>query len=207
MSGATGKRQAIYTALQPFLPAAALQEAVEYWEQHFARTTGGTLHRFVTEVCQHTGLHDQRAEMLAALTAAMSRAGQATAGAEDVAATRGAPEATDEQLRAFERLIERIFGAIDPLTSEQLRTDLIMSLRRDHFSGAFLTRLRGWMLHRRPLRPVSVPAPALRATVNHLYVLMAERIGPVDSDRALHQATRELRAQEGDLADALAVLL
>ncbi len=204
MNGAAGAyRQAVYTALQPFLPPAALHEAVDYWEQHFARSTGGTLHRFVTQVCQHTGLDDQRAEMLTALTAEMSRAGQpgysSGSGPE--------PQATEGHLGAFEHLLDRMLTGIDPLSSEQLRTDLVVSLRRDRFSGVFLTRLRGWILNGQPLRPVAVPVPALRATVNQLYVLMAERIGPVETDRTLHQAIHALREQHTDLADAVAALV
>jgi hypothetical protein len=199
------RREAVHSALQPYLAPETLEVAVDYWEQHFARGAGGTLHRFVTEVCRQAGLSEQRAEMLVALNAAMNRTRPPET--ENDRGASSEPLADEQQLRAFEALVDRILGGIDPLSSKQLRTDLVVTLRGNRFPSTFLTRLRGWVLHRQALRPVEVPIAALRATVNQLYVLMAERIGPVASDQALHRTIHELREQRGDLAGHLADLL
>ncbi|MEX0607524.1 MAG: hypothetical protein WD382_01045 [Halofilum sp. (in: g-proteobacteria)] len=206
MSGAIReRREAVHSALQPYLTPETLDAAVDYWEQHFAHAVGGTLHRFVTEVCRQAGLAEQRAEMLVALNAAINRTRPPATANETGASSE--PLADEQQLRAFEVLFDRILAGIDPLNSEQLRTDLVVTLRGDRFPSTFLTRLRGWVLHRQALRPVVVPIAALGATVNQLYVLMAERIGPVASDQALHRAIHDLREQHGELAGHLADLL
>ena len=199
-------REAVYTALQPFLKADTLHMAVDYWEQHFVNRAGGTLHRFITEIAHWQGLDHRRAEMLTALVAAMNTSTQRAAKGT-VPHAAATPQADNTQVRAFESLMTGLLAEIDQLVAEQLRADLLVSLRGDRFPAAFLSRLRGWLLHRESLRPVSVDAGALRASVNQLYVLMAERIGPMEADRLLHQASEGARRSDPGLADAVARLL
>lgn len=204
----SARREAVYTALQPFLKADTLHTAVNYWETHYGRSTGGTLHRFVTHISHWAGLSDRRAEMLTALVAA-THGGTTDPARRPTRGQAGGAErqADDSQLRAFEMLVNHMLDDIDRLASEQLRTDLIMSLRSDRVSGAFLGRLRGWLLHRQQLRPVTMETAALRATVHQLYVLMAVRLGPVETDQALHRAGQRTRASDPRVAAAMAPLL
>jgi hypothetical protein len=199
------RRNAVHQALQPFLPPSSLQKAVEYWERHFDQSGSGTIHRFVTDVCQSNGLANQRSEMLMAVVAAVNP--ERTSAANAPMSEAGKAPADDAQVRAFEALVAQLLAQLDALTGEQLRADLIASLRPDRFPGPFISRLRGWLLHRRTLRPVEVSTSGLRATINQLYVLMAERLGPVETDRILHEANRRTRDDTPELADPLARIL
>lgn len=199
------QRDAVHQALQPFLPPESLQKAVEHWERHCAQSAGGTLHRFVTDICRWNGLANQRAEMLMAVVAAVNP--ERPSSANGTASRAESVLADDTQVRAFETLMTHLLAQLDGLTGEQLRTDLISSLRPERFHGSFVSRFRGWLLHRRTLRPVEVSTSGLRATVNHLYVLMAERLGPIETDRMLHEASQRTREADPGSAHALAHLL
>lgn len=199
------RRDAVQQALQPFLPPESVQRAVEYWERHFGQKGGGTIHRFVTDVCRSNGLVTQRSEMLMAVVAAVNP--ETTTAANAPGSLAVPAPADDAQVRAFERLITHLMTQVDGLTGEQLRADLVGSLRPERFPGTFVSRFRGWLLHRRTLRPVEVSTSALRATVNQLYVLMTERLGPVETDRMLHEASERIRDETPEQPDALARIL
>lgn len=198
------RSKAVHEALQPLLPPASLQKAVEYWERNFEQSGSGTIHQFVTDVCESNGLATQRSQMLMAVVAAVNP--ERTTAANGPIAEAGTSPADDAQVCAFENLITHLPAQMDGLTGEQLRADLIGSLRPHRFPDPFISRFRGWLLHRRSLRPVEVSASGLRATVDQLYVLMAERLGPVETDRILHEASQRTRDDSPELAQALARL-
>lgn len=202
------RRRAVYTGLKPYLSHAMLERALEHWEQHHARAPRFALQRFVHEVCQLADLRERRSDIHLNLVQAMNMPAESLLDDAPVRGNRNNPDtATPEQYHAFEQLLNRILHQLDDQTDQQLRLDLLASLRHEQFPEGMLHQLQRWLLDREGLAVGDAPTEALRAIVNRAYVLLAQYRGPGTADEILQRATQATRREHPEWTDALAGLL
>lgn len=202
------RRRAIYTGLKPYLSRPLLEQALEHWEQHYARSPRFALQRFVREVCELADLRERRSDLHLNLVQAMNMPAESLL--DDAPARTQASQpggATRAHASAFGALLQRLLEQLDDSTDHQLRLDLLASLRREQFPEVLLHQLQRWLLDREQLDIGDAPLEGLRAIVNRAYVLLAQYQGPVVADQVLHQATADLRNEHPDWVDAMAALL
>jgi hypothetical protein len=202
------RRRAVYTGLHPYLSEEMLIRALEHWEQHYAEAPRFALQRFVHEICQLADLRERRSDIHLNLVQAMNMPADALLDDSPVRGQVHDPDAaTADQYRAFEQLLNCFLDQLDESTDQQLRLDLLASLRRQHYSDPLLHQLQRWLLDGEALASGNASIATLRAIVNQAYVLLAQYRGPGTADQTLHQATERVRSAQPALTDALAGLL
>ena len=226
------KRRAVYTGLKPFLPREDLMAALHHWETHYAERPRFTLQRFISDICQDESLRERRSAILLSLVQAMNMPVQSLL--PDPMAGQHAPRRDDADTRsaaasvaaAFSALMEALSSRVPLQQRHSFRLDLLASINRDTWPAPLISAMQRWLggdnKDRRTAAPdetasgaalgtaLSVPAvpeALLQALVNRTYVVLAERIGPVNADRALADAVAQVRDTRPDLDSHLNQLL
>lgn len=201
------KRRAVYTGLKPFLDTAPLMEAIDHWEHHYANSPRFTLQRFVADICRDHNLRERRSDILLSLVQSMNMSSSSLL--PDPHADRpdnGNPE-TARMADAFCVLMSTLLECIPADKRHTIRLDLYGSIDQRRLPPTVSAAMQAWLGNDRPLVLPSAPAPVLRALVNRVYVVMCERLGPVDADRVLALATNSSQSARPDLGDPMSLLL
>lgn len=187
----SGKRRAIYTALKPFLTEKVLLKALAHWDTYYGANPNLTLQQYVSEIARGAGLKEQRSSMLLSLTKAMNA---------PVATLLPEPGLTTEQLdilptaataSIFVALMTGIMNLMPPASQRSVFFDLLASVNRDHLPPNLLNALTLWIEKEQDLALKPHAPRVLRVLVNRTYVVMCERLGPVEADNILARAAND----------------
>lgn len=201
------RRRAIYTGLRPYLEEDALLDALMHWENHFATAPRFTLQKFVAELCKDGDLRSRRADILLSLVQALSM--PAGSLLPDPLQHRQVPVSVvvADDSQAFSALMMALFELMPKDTQYHLRLDMLASLDPRKLPRSLLVALQRWLGDKDVLKPASCDPDVLRSIVNRCYVLLCERVGPVEADRLLARATDHAQQQQPTLKRAIGQLL
>tara|TARA_Y100001972_G_scaffold123077_1_gene169746 strand:- start:103 stop:732 length:630 start_codon:yes stop_codon:yes gene_type:complete len=202
------RRRAIYTGLKPYMDEDALLDALMHWESHFANAPRFTLQRFVAELCKDADLRSRRADILLSLVQALSM--PATSLLPDPLQHRHstAPAANDlTEGSGFSALMLALFEVMPKDTQYHMRLDMLASLDVRKLPKSLLVALQRWLGDKDTLQPVQCDPALLRTIVNRCYVVLCERVGPVEADRLLARAANMAQQNNPALNRAISQLL
>ncbi|PKM21564.1 MAG: hypothetical protein CVV10_08705, partial [Gammaproteobacteria bacterium HGW-Gammaproteobacteria-14] len=175
------RRRAIYTGLKPYMEDDVLLDALMHWETNFANAPRFTLQRFVAELCREGDLRARRADILLSLVQAMNMPVNSLL--PDPLHHREAANASiEDDSHAFSALMLGLFDVMSKDTQYHLRLDMLASLDSRKMPKNLLLSLQRWLGDKDTLKPVSCDPLLLRAIVNRCYVVLCERVGPVEAD-------------------------
>lgn len=201
------KRRAVITGLRPYMDEAALTQALNYWEQHYADTPRFALQKFVSEIARVSGLQSYRSNMLLSLVQAMNMPVDALL-PDSLAGPLGDPALipSERASAAFVLLMTTLMKTVPPAAHHNFSFDLLASLDNPNLPFDVVNGLDEWLGRNRALILPPAQPLVLRALVNRTYVLLCERLGPVEADRLLFLAVntslrvrRELSTEITDL--------
>lgn len=202
------RRRAVVTGLSPFMDQEALLKALQHWEQHYANSPRFTLQKFVAEIAREGSMQAQRSSMLLSLVKAMHLPLESLL--PDPVAVIGENEEAQESIAvsaAFTLIMNNLVKRIPAAAHYQFCQDLLGSLAHPRLGSELIRALEDWLGKDRPLRiPPSSPL-ILRALVNRAYVLLCERLGPVEADQLLAQVVNTCQRARPDLDNAVTCLL
>lgn len=202
------RRRAVYTGLRPYLPPEQLPHILDHWERHYSDAPRFKLQRFVADICQQTGVTERRADILLSLVQAMNMSAESLLREPDMDPRPVATEQADpDDLRAFSLFFDALLEGLDSNTAQQLRLDLMASLRQGDIPVRALDQLQDWLLKEHELQVGGLSRPLLRALVNRGWSLITAYLGPVPADRLLHQASRQVSEAGPAMEKALANFL
>lgn len=201
------RRRAIYTGLRPYLDDDSLLDALMHWENHFATAPRFTLQKFVAELCKEGDLRSRRADILLSLVQAMSM--PASSLLPDPLQHRkvAATIVITDDSQAFSALMSALFELMPRDIQYQMRLDMLASLDTRKLPKSLLVALQRWLGDKDVLKPVSCDPALLRAVLNRCYVVLCERVGPVEADRLLARAADQAQRQQPTLKRAIGQLL
>lgn len=200
------RRRAIYTGLKPFLDDSALLDALLFWEENYAGAPRFTLQRFVSELCREGDLRPRRNDVLRSLVEAMNLPARALLPDPLQRTTR--PSATATEVAAFAALAEALLESTSGTRRFSLRLDLLASLDAQRLPPPVISSLKEWLSDpHRALHLEQCSTAVLRSVINRTYVVLCERCGPVEADRLLALAVKNVEATDPDLAGPLSRLL
>lgn len=206
------KRRAVYTGLKPFLPREDLMEALHHWETHYADRPRFTLQRFVAEICRDDSLRARRSDILLSLVQAMNMPASALLpdplNGDTVRRASNTENSSSDTASAFCALMEALLTRIPLPQRHAFRLDLLASINRQQWPTPLVAALQGWLgSDHAPLKIPPVPDALLQSLVNRTYVVLAERLGPVQADSLLADALRYVKSSQPTLDRQLALLL
>lgn len=213
-SSLTDKRRAVFTGLKPFMPREELMEALHHWEVHYADRPRFTLQRFVADICQDDPLRARRSDILLSLVQAMNMPASALLpdplNGQPLRRMPSTPtEGNARSARAaFCALMDTLIKSVPLQHRHNVRLDLLASIDSRQWPRELVSSLQAWLGHdSRPLEVPEVAEELLQALVNRTYVVLAERLGPVEADHLLAAALRQTRLVNPALDETLTRLL
>ncbi|MBL4570261.1 MAG: hypothetical protein JKY21_03790 [Alcanivorax sp.] len=180
------RRRAIVTGLTPYMNEPLVLEAVSLWQQHYAERPRFSLQGFVSELCQLFDLGERRHQIHMSLVQAMTLSERELA--DDPLADSAENHAQEHPCsQAFEQMMRSLWDGIGARAASQLRLDLAAQLRNNQIGAETRLTMEYWLQSpERPLAPLALAA--LRDQLNRTYVLLCERLGPVEADQQLKAA-------------------
>ena len=184
------RRRAIVTGLAPYMNETLLMEAVSHWQQHYSERPRYSLQGFVSDLCKLFDLGERRHQIHMSLVQAMTLSEKELA-SDPVAISNGRRE-SDPTTLAFQRLLEALWDTLPPASASQLRLDMGAMLRGNAVTPETRLTMEHWL--QSPGRRLGeLPLKVLRQQLNNAYVLLCERLGPVDADTCLKTAYNRAR--------------
>ena len=200
------KRRAVYTGLKPFMDTAPLMEVIDYWESHYADSPRFTLQRFVADICTQHNLRDRRSDILLSLVQSMNLpASQLLPDPVNGQSTKS--RTSDTSSDAFCLLMTTLMECVPASKYHNIRLDLYASVDQRRLPPSLASGLQAWLGNDKPLRIGVIPVGLLRSIVNRTYVVLCERLGPVEADRLLAEASKRSKSANPALAAGIADLL
>ena len=197
------RRRAIVTGLTPYMNETLLMEAVSHWQQHYAERPRFSLQGFVSDLCGLFDLGERRHQIHMSLVQAMTLSEKELA--NDPFAEQGQGADHHPCTLAFQVLMESLISQMDGQTGNQFRLDLTAQLRSKNTSAETRLTLEYWLQN--PNRALAgLPLASLRQQLNNAYVILCERLGPVDADRMLRDAY-QMAGNKVSSREALASLM
>lgn len=183
------RRRAIATGLTPYMNEPLLLEAISLWQQTYAERPRFSLQGFVSELCQLFDLGERRHQIHMSLVQAMTLSEQELAD-DPLAESDDNPAREHPCSQAFELIMRSLWQGIGARAASQLRLDLAAQLRSNEIGAEIRLTMEYWLqAPERPLAPLALNA--LRDQLNRTYVLLCERLGPVEADQHLKAAYQE----------------
>ncbi|EKF74844.1 hypothetical protein A11A3_06415 [Alcanivorax hongdengensis A-11-3] len=199
------RRRAIITGLSPFMEERLLLEAISLWQDSYADRPRFSLQGFVSELCRLFDLADRRHHIHMSLVQAMSLP------VSELQAdpwSQSQPDSPERHpcTQAFQLLQHAIWQRLGEQQASQLRLDMLAQLRQKNTPAQIRLVMESWLQHpQQALSPLDIGP--LRTQLNRAYVLLCERIGPVEADRLLKQAYDSTAQHNPGLQSALRELL
>ena len=192
------RRRAIVTGLAPYMSEPLLIEAVSLWQQNYAERPRFSLQGFVSELCQLFDLGERRHQIHMSLVQAMTLTDRELA-ADPLAGSADDRPQEHPCTQAFEQIMRHLWISIGAQAASQLRLDLGAQLRSNRTSAEIRLTMEYWLQSpERTLPPLALEA--LREQLNRTYVLLCERLGPVEADHHLKQAYQKSQQEMVDPA-------
>lgn len=182
-------------------------QAIDHWETHYADSPRFTLQRFVADICKQHNLREQRSDILLSLVQSMNMpSGSLLADprSDQPAATSTSATA---MAQSFCLLMATLLDSVPVSQRHSVRLDLHSSLDQRKLPPSVSSAMQAWLGNDRPLSLTNAPSPVLRALLNRTYVVLCERLGPVEADRLLAGAVNRSQSERPDLGNSLADLL
>ncbi|MCK0152294.1 hypothetical protein MWU49_01135 [Alcanivorax sp. S6407] len=198
------RRRAIVTGLTPYMNEAVLMEAISHWQQHYSERPRYSLQGYVSDLCKLFDLGERRHHIHMSLVQAMSMSEQELAH-DPMAAQTTSRQHSHPCTAAFQALMEALWEALPASVASQLRLDMIGMLRGRSVSPETRLTMEHW-LHSPGRTLGGLPLEVLRKQLNNAYVLLCERLGPVEADTHLKSAYTRTR-QHRDLEPSLKKLM
>lgn len=187
------RRRAIVTGLTPYMNEAVLMEAISHWQQHYSERPRYSLQGYVSDLCKLFDLGERRHHIHMSLVQAMSMSEQELA-SDPLASSSLDPQQSHPCTAAFQKLMESLWEGLPAAVASQLRLDMIAMLRGRAVSPETRLTMEHWL--QSPGRTLGgLPLEVLRNQLNNAYVLLCERLGPVDADSHLKSAYIQARSQ------------
>ena len=194
------RRRAIVTGLTPYMNEAVLMEAISHWQQHYSERPRYSLQGYVSDLCKLFDLGERRHHIHMSLVQAMSMSEQELA-KDPLSVSSGENPQSHPCTAAFQVLMESLWAELPDSVASQLRLDMISMLRARSVSPETRLTVEHWL--QSPGRTLGgLPLDVLRKQLNNIYVLLCERLGPVDADTHLKSAyvrARSHRSLESSL--------
>ena len=201
------RRRAIYTGLKPYLADEQLIDAVMHWQQHFAEAPRFTLQKFVSELCREGELRARRADILLSLVQAMNMPGASLLPDPLASSAQQQNQRPAQPGAAFAALMTALFELTPGDNRYQLRLDMLASLDPNRLPQQVFYHVQRWLADNVPIQSLNGDARILRSLVNRAYVMLCERIGPVQADRILAAAVNRACEAHPSLNDEIEALL
>lgn len=187
------RRRAIVTGLTPYMNEAVLMEAISHWQQHYSERPRYSLQGYVSDLCKLFDLGERRHHIHMSLVQAMSMSEQELA-SDPLASSSADSKEAHPHTAAFQVLMESLWRQMHPSVASQLRLDMIAMLRGRSVSPETRLTMEHWL--QSPGRTLGgLPLEVLRKQLNHAYVLLCERLGPVEADTHLKTAYNMARQE------------
>lgn len=187
------RRRAIVTGLTPYMNEPVLLEAVSHWQQHYAERPSFSLQGFVSDLCRLFDMGERRHHIHMSLVQAMTLSDSELA-ADPVADSHEHHTEAQPCAHAFQLLLQALWQGLGKRAASQLQLDLGAQLRQNHVSPETRLTLEYWL--QSPDKPLSpLPLASLRDQLNRTYILLCQRLGPVEADRQLKAAYQATLAQ------------
>ena len=189
------RRRAIVTGLTPYMNEAVLMEAISHWQQHYSERPSYSLQGYVSDLCKLFDLGERRHHIHMSLVQAMSMSEQELA-SDPLSASHSSAEQSHPCTASLQKLLECLWEGLTPTVASQLRLDMIAMLRGRSIAPETRLTMEYWL--QSPNRSLGgLPLEVLRQQLNNAYVLLCERLGPVDADTHLKNAYNMARRQPG----------
>jgi hypothetical protein len=163
-----------------------LREAITHWQQHYAQRPSFSLQGFVSDLCRLFDLAERRHHIHMSLVQAMTLSDSELA-ADPLAISNQSLTDAHPCTYAFELLLQALWQGLGKPTASLLQVDQGAQLRQANVSTETRLTMEYWLqAPDKPLNPL--PLPNLRDQLNRTYVLLCQRLGPVEADRQLKSA-------------------
>lgn len=202
------RRRAIYTGLKDFLNDEQMERALRHWENRYADQPSLALQRFVADICADSELKAKRATVLRSLLNAMNSPVSdllPDPGGSSGSSIMQPPAANSGS--AFSALMLALMSQLSDDKQGKLRLDLFAALRRRQLPPTLLDALQRWLASRHPLELQQAPTALLQKLINQYYVLLCEDLGPIQADRMLALAVKQVQREQPELDSFLNELL
>lgn len=187
------RRRAIVTGLTPYMNEPVLLEAISHWQQHYAERPSFSLQGFVSDLCRLFDMGERRHHIHMSLVQAMTLSDSELA-TDPLTLNQENPTDAHPCTHAFQHLLEALWQGLGKRAASQLQLDLGAQLRQTRISTETRLTMEYWL--QAPDKPLSpLPLASLRDQLNRTYVLLCERLGPVEADRQLKTAYQATLAQ------------
>ena len=198
------RRRAIVTGLTPYMNEPVLLEAISHWQQHYAERPSFSLQGFVSDLCRLFDMGERRHHIHMSLVQAMTLSDSELA-ADPLADSNGHDTDAHPCTHAFQCLLQALWQGLGKRSATQLQLDLGAQLRQSSVSPETRLTMEYWL--QSPEKPLSpLPLASLRDQLNRTYILLCERLGPVEADRQLKAAYQTTLARL-DHREALQALM
>lgn len=198
------RRRAIVTGLTPYMNEAVLMEAISHWQLHYSERPRYSLQGFVSDLCKLFDLAERRHHIHMSLVQAMSMSEQELA-TDPLATSSSSAQQAHPCTAAFQALMESLWEGLPPTVASQLRLDMVSMLRGRTVTPETRLTMEHWL--QSPGRTLGgLPLEVLRKQLNNGYVLLCERLGPVEADTHLKRAYTRAR-NNPDFEQALKKLM
>lgn len=180
------RRRAIVTGLTPYMNEPLLLEAISHWQQHYAERPSFSLQGFVSDLCRLFDMGERRHHIHMSLVQAMTLSDSELA-ADPQANSNESDTEVHPCTHAFQCLLQALWQGLGKRIASQLQLDLGAQLRQASVSPETRLTMEYWLQSSdKSLSPL--PLASLRDQLNRTYVLLCERLGPVEADRQLKEA-------------------
>ena len=198
------RRRAVVTGLPPYMNEAVLMEAVSHWQEHYSERPRYSLQGFVSDLCKLFDLGERRHHIHMSLVQAMSMSEQELA-SDPLAHNSEQGQRSHPCTAALQSLLETLWGNLPITVASQLQLDMVAQLRGPKVTPETRLTMEHWL--QSPGRVLGgLPLSVLRNQLNNAYVLLCERLGPVEADHQLKMAYDRVR-QDPSLAPSLKKLM
>lgn len=198
------RRRAIVTGLTPYMNEPVLLEAVSHWQQHYAERPSFSLQGFVSDLCRLFDMDERRHHIHMSLVQAMTLSDSELA-ADPLANSNENDTEAHPCTHAFQCLLQALWQGLGKRVASQLQLDLGAQLRQTSVSAETRLTMEYWL--QAPEKTLSpLPLASLRDQLNRTYILLCERLGPVEADRQLKEAYQTTLARL-DHREALQALM
>lgn len=204
------RRRAIYTGLARHIPEEELLPILSFWEANYAEKPAFALNEFLGEVAKRCSQKLERASLYRELISIMNGPSSALLpdplpkmegwrrGAGAGAAEVSGPDVLARQ--TFEALSSQLFAAIEPGQLPGFRRQVSGGVGSLSGDSELKLRVRAWLEQGGSLGRVKLDLEQLRALLTLLYAGLCELLGPVQADRVLARAVREVEAANPGMA-------
>jgi hypothetical protein len=203
----SGKRRAVYTALKPFLSETVLLKALDHWDAYYGDNPQLTLQQYIAQIAKGAGLQHQRSSMLLNLSKAMNAPVSTLLPEPTLNAEQRERLPSASVAGAFTAVMNAIMLHLPPASQRGVFFDVLQSLNENHLPPDFHTAMHNWIVKEQPLNLKPQTPKLLRSVLNRTYIVLCERLGPVDADRVLGRAVDYTSRQQPQLQSFLAELL